>query len=291
MEVDVFDSEHVIRLSDGVTAVAGVAGPATDATPLVLLHGLSQQRHFWGPVIRRLHHRPVIAIDQRGHGASDATPAADFAIDRCAMDVLEIMNALGVGRVHLAGHSWGAAVALRVAAAHVESVASLGLIDGGLWVRPDEFDPATAREHLRPPELGMVEGEFWATLASGELSDTWSDETRLALTPTFVVDDHGALRTRIGIDRHMAVLDGLLAYDPWPDARAIACPAWHAKCLPRTGVADPLTLASIARTCEETAIRTHQWPGALHDVPLQWPALVAGFLDALVESTELEGAR
>jgi hypothetical protein len=43
-------------------------------------------------------------------------------------------------------------------------------------------------------------------------------------------------------------------------------------------------------SAEDAARRTncliHRWPGAVHDVPLQWPALVAGLVDAVVESTE-----
>ena len=31
------------------------------------------------------------------------------------------------------------------------------------------------------------------------------------------------------------------------------------------------------------------WGGALHDVPLQWPALVAGLIDAAVEQASREG--
>ncbi|MDP4805082.1 MAG: alpha/beta hydrolase, partial [Candidatus Nanopelagicales bacterium] len=85
---------------------------------IVLLHGLSQQRHFWGPVIAALAEtaRPaILAVDQRGHGESDSALSADYSINRCAEDVVEVIEAIDVSWVCVVGHSWGASVALRTA--------------------------------------------------------------------------------------------------------------------------------------------------------------------------------
>ena len=86
--------------------------------PVLLLHGLSQQRHFWGPVMRRMRARPVAALDQRGHGESDSPVDADYSVPRCAADALAALDDLGWPRAVVVGHSWGAAVALSTAARH-----------------------------------------------------------------------------------------------------------------------------------------------------------------------------
>ncbi len=285
-----FDREIGVRTGDGRTTTIGITGERSDAAPVVLLHGLSQQRAFWGPVIRRLRHRPVIAVDQRGHGASDATVTDDFAIARVARDLAEILDGLGVTGAHLVGHSWGAAVALRASVQDAERTRSTALIDGGLWTSPTTMSPREeVMARLRPPDLGLTADALWDRIRAGDLGATWSAETRAALEPTFIADDAGLLRTRIGVDRHLAVLSALLDYDPWPDAAAVRTPMWFAMCTPRGGLEDPLRRQTLERAARLPAVLVQQWEGAVHDVPLQWPALVAGFIDALVESAE--GAR
>ncbi|MUH45877.1 MAG: alpha/beta fold hydrolase [Actinobacteria bacterium] len=281
-------SDITFASSDGWHSVASVISDGADgAAPIVLLHGLSQQRHFWDPVLRRLRHRPVISLDQRGHGASTASADADFSIDRCAADVAELAAQLGVERLHVVGHSWGAAVALRLAAGWPELVASVALVDGGLWTPPALLGSrAEVLERLRPPALGIPLEEIWGILADHGMAAFWSDEVQAALEPTYVVGADGLARTVIGMDRHMAVLDGMFDYDPWPDAEAIAVPVWAAFCEPRTPQVDALRLGTIARAMALPAAYVQQWSGATHDVPVQWPALVAGFIDALVESAD-----
>ena len=287
---------RVLTMGDGVGIAAEVVGPLSpDDRPTLLLHGLSQQRAFWTPVLRRLRHRPAIILDQRGHGISDAGVGADFTIPRVATDVVEVLDALQVERVHLVGHSWGAAVAIAAAARHPDRVVSVGLIDGGLWARDPLADREAELGRLRPPALGLTPDDLWTLVASGDLAPWWSDEIRAALEPTFQMDEDGLMRTRIGVDRHMAVLRALLDYDPWPDAARISCPAWHARCLSaadaRSIAVDDALARARARTASETSILMQEWEGAVHDVPLQWPALVAGFIDALIESADRKEAR
>lgn len=283
-----------VQATDGVGVLVGVHGRIEPGSrPVVLLHGLSQQRRFWSPVVRRLASRPVIALDQRAHGESDARADDDLSIGRAAHDVADVLDALGVGKAHIVGHSWGAAVAIAFGAGHPQRTASVALIDGGLWARDPDADRESELARLRPPDLGIAPDALWRLICEGSLGPWWSDEIREALDPTFVVGTDGLIRTRIGVDRHMAVLRAMLDYDPWPDAARITSPAWHARCLARDlGPAEVAALElARARTAAETRILMHEWEGALHDVPLQWPALVAGFIDALVEAAGREEER
>lgn len=272
-----------IATDDGHVLVADVlAGSGSPA--VLLLHGLSQQRRFWSPVTRRLRARPVVTIDQRAHGDSDVPLGSDVSVLACARDAIAALDAAGLPSAVVVGHSWGAAVALRAAAAAPERVAACVLLDGGAWGPRDAGPREEVRERLRPPALGLGEDELWSLIAA-DAGPWWGEEAREALAPTFAPGADGRLRTRIGVDRHMAVLDGLLDYDPGPDLAALA------------GAGTPLTVVS----CEGSGTPrdltglppgavVHRWVGAIHDVPLQWPALVAGLVDATVESVR-GGAR
>ena len=250
--------------------------------PVLLLHGLSQQRHFWNPVSRRMRSVPVAAIDLRGHGDTDTPPETDYSVPACADDVVLALDDMGWQEAVLVGHSWGAAVALSAAARHPDRVRSVAIIDGGLWPPRPAESRAETRRALTPPALGIDEDALWALIRTGDLAPTWGDETAEALRPTYVAGADGLMRTRLGMDRHMKVLDGLLNHDPALDLRLLdarGVPVWAAVCEPTDRPLNPVC-------ADLTSLRIHRWAGAVHDVPLQWPALVAGFVDALVESGE-----
>ena len=52
---------------------------------------------------------------------------------------------------------------------------------------------------------------------------------------------------------------------------------------------DPRRANAVERAQAHPRFVVHIWGGALHDVPLQWPALVAGLIDAAVEQASREG--
>ena len=83
-------------------------------TALVLLHDLDADSVYWEPMLGRLRALDadlrVIAVDARGHGASD--PAKDCSRKRLVKDVKQVCKALGVSDVVLCGHGWGADTAL-----------------------------------------------------------------------------------------------------------------------------------------------------------------------------------
>lgn len=291
--------EHVVFASDDVELTLSVrdAGQA-GRSPILLLHGLSQQRCFWEPVVARLLSRPLAALDQRGHGDSDTPLQSDFSLTACAGDTIAALDRLGWERAVLVGHSWGASVALRAAAEHPDRVVAAALVDGGLW-SPAALGPrAEVRARLTPPDLGIPEGDLWGLIRSGDLGPSWSAEIQDALRPTFVVDGNGAMSTRIGVERHLKVLDGLLDADPPADLQACArqgTPLWVAVCDPRGALTAPGSLDAGWQSAREAAVDqaraydnvlVHRWAGAIHDVPLQWPSLVAGFVDALVDDRD-----
>lgn len=274
---------RVINTSDGARAVADVWGDG--GIPIVLIHGLSQQRHFWQPTVQRTRHRPIITIDLRGHGDADVPETADFSVPRCARDVIEVLDALEVDTAVVVGHSWGASVALHVAAHAPARCRSAVLIDGGVF-GPWDLGPGV-REQLTPPALGIPADQLWALIRSGPLGAAWSPEIQAALAPTFI-EEGGNLRTRLGLARHMAILDGLIAYRPGDDLARLTVPTWAVICEGTTAQWQHAQQRGIGAIPRGAPVSVQRWGDATHDVPLLWPWMTAGLLDTVASQAVAE---
>jgi 3-oxoadipate enol-lactonase len=101
-------SKHMNRvtLGDGTGLAYAWDGPE-QAPVLMLSNSLGTDHRMWDPQIAGLAaHFRVLRYDQRGHGASDA-PAGAYAMDRLGRDAIELLDALGLDRVHFCGLSLG----------------------------------------------------------------------------------------------------------------------------------------------------------------------------------------
>jgi pimeloyl-ACP methyl ester carboxylesterase len=75
---------------------------------VLCLHGWPQHWYEWRHLMPALADRyRVIALDLRGYGWSDAPPSG-YEKEEMADDVLAVLDALGIERVKLVGHDWGA---------------------------------------------------------------------------------------------------------------------------------------------------------------------------------------
>jgi len=103
-----------------------------DAGPdVVLIHGVTGDLSVWhlaGAAQELAIDHRVTAFDLRGHGYSDVPPTGYTSADH-AGDALALMDALGIGRARLVGHSFGAVVALHAAAIAPDRVEALVLSD------------------------------------------------------------------------------------------------------------------------------------------------------------------
>ena len=95
--------------------------------PVVFLHGSGMDRTVWMLQTRYFawHGRSVLAVDLPGHGKSDG-PALD-GIEAQAEWVIALLDAAGVAKAALVGHSMGAALALETAAAYPDRVSAIAL--------------------------------------------------------------------------------------------------------------------------------------------------------------------
>lgn len=110
------------------------AGPPSDL-PVVLLHAGIADRRMWDPQWSELAAvRDAVRLDLRGFGESSQRPNGALApVD----DVTETLGALGIGRCHLVGASFGAGVAVETALTRPEQVDSLLLVAPGGSLIPE----------------------------------------------------------------------------------------------------------------------------------------------------------
>ncbi|MBR8642395.1 alpha/beta hydrolase [Streptomyces tuirus] len=104
----------------------GGSGP-----PVVLLHGLAGHAGEWDTLARNLSRRyRVVAVDQRGHGASERRPR-DVSRAAYVADAVAVIEQLDLHRPVLAGQSLGGHTAMLTAAAHPGLLRGLVLVEAG----------------------------------------------------------------------------------------------------------------------------------------------------------------
>lgn len=116
---------------NGVRLHVAQAG-AEDGRPVILLHGFPE---YWGgwlhqiPALAAAGYR-VWAPDQRGYNLSDKPKGIDaYVLDELAADVAGLIDAMGVEKVLLVGHDWGAAVAWWTALHYPQRLEKLAILN------------------------------------------------------------------------------------------------------------------------------------------------------------------
>ena len=124
--------------------------------PVVLVHGFGGDKNSWLFVQQPLaEERAAHALDLPGHGAS-SKDVGDGSLATLRDTVVGFLDALGVERAHLVGHSLGGAVVAAVAQAAPGKVASLTLLaPAGYTAEADAeylrgFAAAGSRRELKP---------------------------------------------------------------------------------------------------------------------------------------------
>jgi non-heme chloroperoxidase len=146
-------------------------GPA-----LILLHGFTDSWFSWSAVLSQL--SPgfhVFALDQRGHGDSER-PESGYDVSDLAADVIAFMDAVGVLKATIVGHSMGSWVAQRTAslAPHrVERLVLLGTSATPFINSAEEF--VAAIQELQEPVPVEFIREFQESTAAQHVSPQFID--------------------------------------------------------------------------------------------------------------------
>ncbi|MDA1096749.1 MAG: alpha/beta hydrolase, partial [Chloroflexi bacterium] len=179
-------------------------------TPVLLLHGLTVSAEYWSLTARLLAtgHR-VMAVDLRGHGHSDK-PDWGYDYPTLAADVNQLAEETGIAHAMVAGHSWGAGVALALAATHPRRVSFLAMVDGGFGGRRRADPPVEGVEPdysrmMAPPEIYRTRQTYLAAAGAG-LVAVAGRELEEVLMASVTVNGDGSISERLSRDNHVRIL-------------------------------------------------------------------------------------
>jgi pimeloyl-ACP methyl ester carboxylesterase len=204
--------------------------------PFLLLHGLDSNARMWDLVAARLAaaRHPVYAIDQRGHGESDAA-GGEYDNATAAADTAAVAAALGVDGAVIAGHSWGALLALRLAAERPGLTAAIALIEGGWAHAGSVLDSWEQFTGLLAKDDGALKG---ATLDSVRayyrvVYPDWPQESIEAVLHSLRVNEDGSLTQRLPPAQREAIMRSIWNDPPARWFSSVKVPAMLMPAIPR----------------------------------------------------------
>jgi 3-oxoadipate enol-lactonase len=130
---------------------------AGEGPPLVLLHGVGTDHRAFRPQLVRLHKRfRLIAWDMPGYGMSP--PLSEMSWPALADALARLLDAQGIERAHVLGHSIGGMVAQEFASRHPGRLRALILsATSPAFGNPDgEWQRDFVRQRLAPLETGKT---------------------------------------------------------------------------------------------------------------------------------------
>ena len=249
--------------------------------PLLLLHGLASSCRIWdftAPLLAERFH--TLAVDQRGHGLSDKPGSYTFA--EVTGDLAAFIDALGLERPVIAGHSWGAGVALQFAADYPEIPTAIALIDGGFAERSSSQTWEQAETMMRPPEIDGTQVDRFVGFMKKwpDIAPIWSEQLQEMVLSNLEVRD-GKVYRRLPIPDHMKIAREIWDQKPselYPRIKSpvLMVPAMQHSDDPRRESWTQAKLHGI-----ETAkkllpdVRVVPMEDTIHDVPIQRPKELA----------------
>jgi pimeloyl-ACP methyl ester carboxylesterase len=162
---------------DGIDTFVASGGREFDIglPTIVLLHGAGFDQTTWALHSRWFAHHGfgVLAPDLPGHGRSGGAPLKSIA--EMADWTAALLNAAGVAKARLVGHSMGSLIALETAARHPAKVSALSLIGTAatMTVGPDLLKAAEANDHAAVDMVSIWGLGFQAELGGSLAPGLW----------------------------------------------------------------------------------------------------------------------
>ena len=193
--------------------------------PLVLLHGLRGHAAVWTDVAEALcadYH--VYAMDQRGRGDTDHAPGGDYSTDAFVADLAGFVDALGLDRFILFGHSMGGRNSMAFAGQYPERLERLCIVDIGPRIEPAGGSRITEELRSLPPQFDNFED----ALAHVQTGNRFASEPvmRRRLTGQTRTLPDGSLGWKFDPAIREQRINGTAApaADLWPALERITCP-------------------------------------------------------------------
>ena len=216
-------------LIDGAAVHVETAGSGDVA--LLLVHGACHDHRAWSPLLDALGDCGIAlyAPDLPGHGASAGPALGD--VTELGSWLLRLLDACGLARCALAGHSMGSLVALHAAALAPQRVSHLALV-GSAW--PMRVAPRLLELARQQPDEALQRVAAWSQRA-----DAPAERAALDLEQMRQVQ-------RAGADANLIALD-LAACDAYAEGEQRAAQV-RARCALLLGEHDRMTPPSAAQS-------------------------------------------
>ncbi|MFC5500732.1 alpha/beta fold hydrolase [Lysinimonas soli] len=250
-----------------------------DGPAIVLLHGTSANHAVWEPVAEALAgSATVICLDQRGHGRSDK-PASGYTGKDFAGDVITVLDALGIDRAIVGGHSLGARNAWLVGAAHPERTRAVLAVDYTPYVETAVIDELASRVAAGDRAFSTV-GEIEQYLQERYPRMPADAVARRARWGYRRLDD-GSWRPLADPAAMAQLIEGLRT--PWAEEfAAVAVPMTDLRGADSRIVSEAAWNAAIAARPQDRWVVD---PGSDHYVPEENPGLIITELEHLLATT------
>jgi pimeloyl-ACP methyl ester carboxylesterase len=188
-----------------------------DGLPIFLLHGLTANAHaFDGLMAEGLDKLGrILSVDLRGRGLSDK-PDADYAMDTHCKDIEELIKNLGLEKVVLIGHSFGALMSWNLANSIPHVIEKIVFIDAAASLHPD------TRELLMPTmqRLGKEFDSFEEYLLQMKdatfLQNQWDDAMLSYFDADVEIMENGKVKQRSKPEHILEAVNGALSQDLIP---------------------------------------------------------------------------
>lgn len=227
------------------------------------------------PTLARRHR--VVTYDARGHGRSGKPPSG-YGFDHAAADALAVIRATRLVRPVVVGHSWGAMVALELAAASPRALAGAVLVDGGVFRMRSSFpDWAAAKAALAPPHLaGTPVGEFRAMIRTfwAETLEVTPDVEEIVLSVMRVRGD-GTIAPHLRRANHFKILRAIWDQDAVALHAGLQVPTLAILAEGADGGFAAAKRAAVSELAAAGAPTRVAWIRGIHDLPLQHPEALA----------------
>lgn len=246
------------------------------ACPLVLLHGIGSNAQSFVPLMSALP-SSIDAVAWNAPGYANSVPLQLAApVPRDYTDALaRLLDALGLFRVAIAGHSLGALFAASFAADHPDRIVALALLSPALGYQVPKGAPLPAAVQARIDEIETLGPAAFAAKRAPRLISNPDGKSRV------LAEVRSAMASVNPSSYAQAVL-ALGAGHLIADAARIEAPT-----LVVVGTDDTVTPPDNARTAHAAlkhAVGYREIPGAGHACPQEEPATVAGLLAQFVEN-------